>query len=526
MEIVHRDFTLGDLRQFGGDVTAADSLTITPIYTLASSGTSMITAEPATYAIADGVIVDGENAPLVVSLAMGQSYSVALRAARMAVVPVFAATVSDASADPLTFAELYASTVPIQNPQGAQVREGDDINRLDLGEATNGQVLGYDSGAQHWGPTDAGAGDMLGANNLNDVADPSAARTNLGLGSAATKPAAAAGTAGAVLNADDPTTTNVRAPTAHKSTHATGGTDVLTPGDIGAATTTALTAEASTRSVADAALQTDINTRALASTVTAHTSNTSNPHSVTKAQVGLGSADDTNDLAKPVSTAQQAALDLKASLASPALTGVPTMPTAAPGTNTTQGANCAFVQAALAGIPASGFDVYAILDHYTAGSDGGGTFAAGSYQIHPLTRVVLNNSTALSAGQLLNISNYKFTLEGPGWEYLIIGSLQAQAVNQHQTALASDDDVYFRWGKIANANSGQGIRNDSLVIATPVPSANTVYKFYHIGVSPVAGYGFGDAIAYYWDSVASVPGGHASENVYSIVLILRKPVRT
>lgn len=42
---------------------------------------------------------------------------------------------------------------------------------------------------------------------------------------------------------------------------------------------------------------------------------------VTKAMVGLGSVDNTSDAAKPVSTAQQTALDLKAPLASPAFTG-------------------------------------------------------------------------------------------------------------------------------------------------------------------------------------------------------------
>ena len=45
---------------------------------------------------------------------------------------------------------------------------------------------------------------------------------------------------------------------------------------------------------------------------------------LTKAQVGLGSADNTSDAAKPVSTAQQTALDLKANLASPAFTGTVT----------------------------------------------------------------------------------------------------------------------------------------------------------------------------------------------------------
>lgn len=121
------------------------------------------------------------------------------------------------------------------------------------------------------------------------------------------------------------------------------------------------------------------------SDLTAHTGNTSNPHSVTKTQVGLGNVDNTSnateraaaatltnktlttpaitsptglvkadvglgsvdntaDTAKPVSTAQQTALNLKANLVSPALTGTPTAPTAAAATNTTQLATTAFVQ--------------------------------------------------------------------------------------------------------------------------------------------------------------------------------------
>jgi hypothetical protein len=87
---------------------------------------------------------------------------------------------------------------------------------------------------------------------------------------------------------------------------------------------------------------------------------------VTKSMVGLGNVDNTADSAKPVSTATQSALDLKlasataastyetisnvalkAPLASPALTGTPTSPTAALGTNTTQVATTAFVKAAI-----------------------------------------------------------------------------------------------------------------------------------------------------------------------------------
>lgn len=43
----------------------------------------------------------------------------------------------------------------------------------------------------------------------------------------------------------------------------------------------------------------------------AHAANTNNPHNVTKAQISLGNVDNTSDLAKPVSTAIQLALDGK-----------------------------------------------------------------------------------------------------------------------------------------------------------------------------------------------------------------------
>lgn len=47
------------------------------------------------------------------------------------------------------------------------------------------------------------------------------------------------------------------------------------------------------------------------SDIDVHEADVSNPHSVTKSQVGLGNVDNTSDVNKPVSTAQQAALDLK-----------------------------------------------------------------------------------------------------------------------------------------------------------------------------------------------------------------------
>lgn len=67
-----------------------------------------------------------------------------------------------------------------------------------------------------------------------------------------------------------------------------------------------------------------------------------------KADVGLGNVDNTSDANKPVSTAQQTALDLKANLASPTFTGTPAAPTASQGTNTTQLATTAYVIAEIA----------------------------------------------------------------------------------------------------------------------------------------------------------------------------------
>lgn len=52
-----------------------------------------------------------------------------------------------------------------------------------------------------------------------------------------------------------------------------------------------------------------------------HIASTSNPHGVTKSQVGLGNVDNTSDISKPISTATQAALDLKAPIANPTFTG-------------------------------------------------------------------------------------------------------------------------------------------------------------------------------------------------------------
>ncbi len=59
-------------------------------------------------------------------------------------------------------------------------------------------------------------------------------------------------------------------------------------------------------------LQTALDAKADLAALDTHTSDTTNPHSVTKEQVNLGNVDNTSDANKPVSNAQQAAIDAKA----------------------------------------------------------------------------------------------------------------------------------------------------------------------------------------------------------------------
>ena len=79
-------------------------------------------------------------------------------------------------------------------------------------------------------------------------------------------------------------------------------------------TQTALDLKADSSSVYTIA-QSDLNFEPKNTNIQSHISNTNNPHSTTKAQVGLGNVDNTSDVNKPISTATQSALDLKANSA-------------------------------------------------------------------------------------------------------------------------------------------------------------------------------------------------------------------
>ena len=74
-----------------------------------------------------------------------------------------------------------------------------------------------------------------------------------------------------------------------------------------------------------------------------------------KAAVGLGAVDNTSDANKPISSAEQAALNLKANIASPTFTGDPKAPTPSVGDADTSIATTAFVAASFAPLTSPNF---------------------------------------------------------------------------------------------------------------------------------------------------------------------------
>uniref|UniRef100_A0A6C0I3N5 Peptidase S74 domain-containing protein n=1 Tax=viral metagenome TaxID=1070528 RepID=A0A6C0I3N5_9ZZZZ len=97
---------------------------------------------------------------------------------------------------------------------------------------------------------------------------------------------------------------------------------------------------------------------------------------ITATMVGLSNVDNVADVNKPVSTATRNALDLKAPLASPSLTGTPTAPTASSSTNTTQLATTAFVQTAISDLVGGAPTLLNTLNELASAINNDATFAA------------------------------------------------------------------------------------------------------------------------------------------------------
>lgn len=150
-----------------------------------------------------------------------------------------------------------------------------------------------------------------------------------------------------------------------------------------------------------------------------HEADLDNPHVVTKAQVGLGNADNTADVDKPISTLTQTALDLKAPLASPVLTGNPTAPTGVFNTSSTQIATTAFVQAA---VDAVGVDT----ERFSYVAVGGETTVTVPFATFQESEVFLNGIHQNELTGAYSVSGPVFTFPAP---------------------LLADDQLYFLLGR-------------------------------------------------------------------------------
>lgn len=232
------------------------------------------------------------------------------------------------------------------------------------GTSTNAQIgvsVGTTSGTVAAGDDSRITGAAQKASNLSDLPSASTARSNLGLGDSSTKNVGTS--AGTVAAGNDSRLSDARTPTSHKASHATGGSDALSPSDIGAVASSSVGAAngvapldgtskisssylpavaisdtfvvssqaamlALTAEVGDIAVRTDVSKSYILTTTPASTlanwqelltppdtvqsvAGKTGIVTLAKADVGLGNVDNTSDASKPVSTATQTALDGK-----------------------------------------------------------------------------------------------------------------------------------------------------------------------------------------------------------------------
>jgi hypothetical protein len=294
--------------------------------------------------------------------------------------------------------------------------------------------------------------------SLLALADAAAGRTALGLGTAATTASGAydvAGAAAAAQAASQPLDSDLTAIAALSTT--SYGRAFLALADAAAARTalglgTAATSASSAFDAAGAAAAAQAASQPLDSDLTAlaaiapanddlvqrkagaWTNRTpaqvKTDLALVKGDVGLGNVDNTADTAKPVSTAQQTALNLKADLASPALTGTPTVPTAAVDTNTTQAASTAYViaQAASAtpvvdGAGAAGTSTrFARADHVHPTDTSRAPLASPTFTGTPAapTQTARDNSTKLATTAYVDAADTAITANTQTASYTLV----------------------------------------------------------------------------------------------------------
>ena len=147
------------------------------------------------------------------------------------------------------------------------------------------------------------------------------------------------------------------------------------------------------------------------------------------------------------------AIATKANLASPALTGTPTAPTASVGTNTTQLASTAFVQAALAAT------LYPV----------GSIYINATSAINPATLLGFGTWTAFAAGKVMvgfDSSNALFDTageEGGSADAIVVSHTHAitDAGHLHTAATGTTAGAQFDAGNLGTPKEGSASTNTS-----------------------------------------------------------------
>lgn len=189
-------------------------------------------------------------------------------------------------------------------------------------------------------------------------------------------------------------------------------------------------------------IEADIAEKADEADLQAHINDKTNPHEVTKAQVGLGDVDNTNDLSKPISTATQAALNAK-------------QDTLVAGTN---------IQ-----IAADGKTISATDTTYTAGN--GLTLTGTQFSANVINNTTSDSTTnALSAAAGKSLQDQVNNLLGRGkylsiWDCTTGLAMDEPPVNPYTVETGS----YFIVGKVASAG-GTNYRPNGGVYDKDVPS--------------------------------------------------------